>query len=136
MVVAAANVVTGRDLHETQTAPAAQVVYVPAPHFQLGEADFNRLVDLPPRSHQWLPNVRGAWLAALILSVTPLLNAVVHGEPASISLIPAPYLYGLGITTIMWLILESVTWIGPNPRQEAIKRIQKAYQRPNDMAGK
>jgi len=72
--MATGNVVTGRNLYETQTVRAAQVVYIPVPHFQLGEADFNRLVDPPPRSHQWLPNVRGAWLAALILCVTPVVS--------------------------------------------------------------
>ena len=132
---AATNVIAGRDLRETQTVPAAEVVYAPAPHALLGEADFNRLVDPPARSHQWLPNVRGAWLTALILSAMPLLDAVVHGKPVRIALIPDLSLYGLGITTGMWAILVGVIRLGRNPREETIRRIRKAYQRSTDVAG-
>lgn len=136
VVAAVGTVVSGRDLRETQTASAAAVVYVETPHFLLGEADFNRLVDPPPRYLQWLPTVRGAWLAAAIVSAPPIIDALVQGQAVLFSLIPTTPRYGLVIATIIWLVLEAVVRIRRNPRDETIKKIRKTFQQSTDLLGK
>jgi hypothetical protein len=132
--VAAVGTVIGRELRQTETAPISDVIYVQTPHFPLGEADFNRLVDPPARWHQWLPTVRGAWSGAVLFLVTSLASAMAHGERLLISVLPG--LCAVGLTTVIWAIVEIRARVGPNPRQETIDRIRRTYQRPTDVAGK
>jgi hypothetical protein len=120
--------VTNTVVLETQRAAAAEIM-VPTPHYPLSEAEFNDLVDPPPRSHQWLPTIRGAALVSFIGCVAPLLAATIRGQPVTLSLIPETLLVALIITSIWWLALVCRMQFKPHRRDQVMRRVRKTWDR-------
>lgn len=129
---AASVVVTGRELQATQIAREQDVIYREVPHYPLSEAEFNLLVDPPPRSHQWLPTARGAWLTSVLLLLGSVTTAVAHGEPLTAKSIPMPALIGFFVATVVWSSISIKVHFGPDRRRETIERIRKTWHYAKD----
>lgn len=122
------SVVTGREL-QTQVAREQDVIYSPAAHYKLGEADFNRIVDPPPRHHQWLNTTRGAFLGSLIIAVAAVFSALRQSQPLEWSTVPDSAKAGLGITAVLWLGVYLWVRFRPDPQRETIDRIRRTWDR-------
>jgi hypothetical protein len=135
VVVGVGKVVEGRNLRETQSAPASDIVYRSTPHYMLGQADFNRLVDPPPRTHAFFPGLLGLWIGSLINASAPLLLALFDGTPLSIWAVPPTARYAFVVVSILLVGLYLKVHLSPNPRDKLIERIAKTYERDTESGG-
>ena len=129
VAVGVGTVVEGRDLRETQSAPVSDIVYRPAPHYPLGQAEFNLLVDPPPRTHAFLPAVFGLWLGSVVNAGSPLLQAFIVGTPVTIASVPSAARYAFIIASVLFGGLAFAVWRRPNRRDNLVKRIAKVYEK-------
>lgn len=105
------------------------MIYSPAAHYKLSEADFNRIVDPPPRHHQWLPTVRGTFLGSLIVAGTAVFTALRQNQPINWSTIPDAAKAGLIITAVLWVGVAIWVRVGSDARRDAIERIRRTWDR-------
>ena len=128
-LVGEGEVVSGRDLHTTQTAPEQDIIWRQTPHYPLSEAEFNLMVDPPPRTHQWLPTARGAWLTTLIVIFVAIYSALQKQQPLAWSTVPTSAWVGFSVTTILILGIHAAIWCKPDRRKQMIERIRKTWNR-------
>lgn len=122
-------VIKGKALSSTQTALEQDLVYRPAAHYPLSEAEFNLIVDPPARPHQWLPQVRGTFLGALIVAIAPVLPALYSGGAISLSTVPASAWVALGVTSVLWFALWLRKVCSGDPQKKTIERIRRTWDR-------
>lgn len=120
-------VITGEVLKRTQTVSEENVVFRPAPHYPLSEAQFYSMVDPPPRSHQWLPTIRGLWFGSTLLAITPVLAALAKGAPITWALVPDAPKFGSVISTLLWIGVWARVRFGPDRRRATIELIRKTW---------
>jgi hypothetical protein len=125
--IATVEEVIGRELQATQVARGQDVIYRETAHYPLNEAEFYLIVDAPPPSHQWLPTVRGAWLASALVAVTPVLGAMARGTPVSLSLVSDASIVAMCISSLLWLGVGLRVRFGPDRRRDTIQRIRRTW---------
>lgn len=129
------SVVRGQAIATTQIASGASVAFIPVAHYQLNEAQFNLLVDPPPRSHQWLPTVRGAWISALVLGGGQLVGAIVRGNPLSLSSVSDIAWFGFILTSLVWGALAMYVRYQKDRRKKLIDHIRATWPEPGESIG-
>jgi hypothetical protein len=104
------------------------IAWVRVPHYSLNEAEFNVLVDPPAYSHQWLPTIRGAWLASLVLGGGPLVGALCRGRPITMALIPDVAWFGFIGASAALMVLEIYVRSKKDRRKDLISRIRRTWE--------
>jgi hypothetical protein len=134
-IVGVGNVVRDQAIISTQTASGAAIVFIPTAHYQLSEAQFNLLVDPPPRSHQWLPTVRGAWIGAVVLGGGPLVGAIVRGNSLTVSSVSDIAWFGFVLTSLAWCALAVYVRYKKDRRKKLIDHIRATWPEPGESIG-
>jgi hypothetical protein len=120
------EIIRDRELQATQIARGQDVIYRETAHYMLSEAQFNTLVDPPPRSHQWLPTVRGAWVSSVLALVVDALILLADGTPLTWRKL-WPFAAIVGVTSALWLGVGLWVWCGPDRRRDTIARIRRTW---------
>jgi hypothetical protein len=120
------EIIRDRELQATQIARGQDVIYRETAHYMLSEAQFNTLVDPPPRSHQWLPNVRGAFVSSVLAFGVAALSQLAQGAALSRKTL-WPFAAIVGVAALLWLGVYLRVRFGPDRQRDTIARIRRTW---------